>query len=155
MKATYGRLVVVLGLLLVAAVLPALPGTAAAGSPGLWSGMDGERFVVRPQAVAISLTGHTGLGRLGDGRGGITWRSWTGARATGVGTVWINDGIPSYGQGTFHRHRASIKAWRVRGGHFTRLSVRFRGGTTEWKPGKVRYTWRYELAPLGSGFAWD
>lgn len=69
--------------------------------------------------------------------------------------MWINDGIPSYGQGTFHRHRAAVKAWRVREGHFTRLSVSFRGGATESKPGTVRYTWRFELAPMGSGYAWD
>ena len=148
------RAAIVLGVTVVLACSLALPGLAAARSPTLYTATD-ERFAVRPQFVIFFVTGHEALGRLTDTRGEMKWRSWTDSRARGVGTLWINDGMPSYGQGTFHGHRARVQAWRVRGGHFTRLSVRFRGGTIPWKDGKVLYAWRYELWPMGSGYVWS
>ena len=142
-----------LGVSLALAFALALPAAAAAATTELWG--SGE-FAVRPQTVELSMTGHEWLGRLGELGGGIRWRTWTESRAGGIGTIWINDGIPSYGEGTFHRHSAVIKAWRVRDGHFTRLSARFRGGSEPWKKGKVRYDWRYSLTSLGSGsYTWD
>jgi hypothetical protein len=51
---------------------------------------------------------------------------WNARKAYGLGTVWIDDGIPNEALGTFHGYRGSVTAVRVRGGRYTRMTVRWR-----------------------------
>jgi hypothetical protein len=80
-------------------------------------------FAIRPAVVTPSGDGSFTIGLFG---GRIHWRAWTAGRAFGVGTVWIDNGIPNEAQGTFFGHRGSVTAFRVRGGRYTRLTVRWR-----------------------------
>ena len=150
---TVRRIINVLAAALALLCLTALPVLAAARSPVLWTAT-AEGFEKRPRSVVLHPMGHEALGRMTAGRGDMRWRSWTASRARGVGTLWINDGIPSYGEGKFHGRRAAVLAWRVRSGHFTRLTVTFCGGNVPWKDGDTRYTWRYQLVRLGGGYSW-
>ena len=79
-------------------------------------------FAIRPASVVPSGDGSFGVGELG---GHLRWRVWNSGRAFGLGTVWIDNGIPNEAQGTFHGFRGSVTAFRVRGGRYTRMTVRW------------------------------
>lgn len=95
--------------------------------PRLLSETDSGSFAIRPATVIPSGDGSFEIGRLGTHRGhAIRWRVWSAAKAFGVGTVWIDNGIPNEAQGTFYPHGGSISASRVHNGRFTRMTVRWR-----------------------------
>jgi hypothetical protein len=79
-------------------------------------------FAVRPATITPSGDGTFNIGDLG---GPIHWRVWSARRAYGLGTVWIDNGIPNEALGTFFGHPGSVTALRVRGGLFTRMTVRW------------------------------
>jgi len=138
-------------LLLVLVALPlllvlALPAVASAGVPRLLGGMYGA-WTIRPSGIA-GITGihNTAyIGSDGDGRGAISWTRWNARKAVGVGKMWINDLIPGVAQGHFHGHAAHILAFRVRHGHYTRLTVSWHAGPRTWDAGTILYTWRFRL----------
>ncbi len=76
-------------------------------------------FAVRPSTVVPSGDGSFLIRH-------IRWSSWRTAKAFGLATVWIDNGIPNEAQGTFYRYPGSVVATRVRGGDYTRLTVHWR-----------------------------
>jgi hypothetical protein len=62
--------------------------------------------------------------QAGGSPGHITWTVWNHHEAVGRGVVWYDDCKPSCGFGHWHSEPPTrIKAYRVRGGQFTRLRV--------------------------------
>ncbi|MBS1879411.1 MAG: hypothetical protein JST31_07860 [Actinobacteria bacterium] len=120
-----------LALLTSIAALTAGPAAAGPALPRLATQEPGHELQVRPPTV--SFTGD-GTGYLGGrttsprhlGRGGIDWRSWTRSAAFGRGFAWINDCRPDCAGGSFHKHRATVRARRARHGLFTRMTIVFR-----------------------------
>jgi len=108
-----------------------------------------NRFEIRPATVIPVGDSSFLIGRLfKTGRGqAITWPLWSARRADGVGTVWIDNGIPNEAQGTFHGFPGSIDARRSRGGHFTRMTV-------AWRQGGHRHSELLKLAHNASGWFW-
>jgi hypothetical protein len=83
-------------------------------------------FAIRPATVIPSGDGALLIGNLYKHRGhAIRWRTWSARAAYGVGIVWIDDGIPNEALGTFIGYRGSISVSRVRGGLFTRMTIRW------------------------------
>jgi hypothetical protein len=99
---------------------------------------------VRPATIAFTQDGSIFIGKLGKRGSSIHWSSWTTSNAYGAGTLWIDNGIPSMTAGTYHSYSATIHAYRVRSGLFTRMTVRYR------KSGKQK-TWAYVL----HGYVWQ
>jgi hypothetical protein len=140
-------------LLAAALLLLALPAAAAAARPNLLA-ISG--FAVKPSAIStITGDGTEFLGDLNGHSGPLTWGTWSSSKAAGAGKIWINDGDPNVAKGHYHSHKAAIRASRVRSGHFTRMTVRFRGGPHEWDGGTTLYVDHYRLVHFGSGdFTW-
>jgi hypothetical protein len=158
---------VVLTLIAVAMLAAAAPGAAgsapardvagarAGGLPKLLTEPYSNDFAVRPGTVYIAGEGSSLVGDL-QGKGGtIHWSEWTGTGARGVGTYWLDDFIPSAAEGTYHPHRAVVTVSRVRHGRFTRMVVRFRGGSRVWDPGSSLYVEHHRLTRLPEWFVWD
>ena len=59
-------------------------------------------------------------------RGSMHWKVWNSKRAQALATVWLDDCNPSCADGKFHAYSGTVRADRVRNGHFTRLTIRFR-----------------------------
>jgi len=120
-------------------------------TPRLLSADFGNSFAIRPATVTPSGDGTFEIGNLGTQHGhDIRWRVWSASKAYGTGTVWIDNGIPNAAQGTFHGYRGSISASRVRGGRFTRMTVRWQqNGRTHRQALKLTH------ALVGSGWFWN
>jgi hypothetical protein len=148
------RLVLVATVL--ACVLLWLPAVAQAGVPRLLTSDYSSDFAVRPVRIVPTGDGSSFIGQRPGKGGAIRWKTWTQTRAYGVGTFWINDGIPYMAAGTLHPHRATLDATRVRHGRYTRLTVRFRAGSRVWDKGDTLYVNRYRLsrAPGDYGYMW-
>jgi hypothetical protein len=116
------------------------PVAPAVGLSRLPTGVSGNRNVqVRPRV--ISFTGD-GTGFFGgftrrsavrrpsrvhlQWAGRLHWTVWNGDAARAGGAAWLNDGIPDDARGTFHPYPASLHAYRLRHGLFTRLRYRYR-----------------------------
>ena len=56
----------------------------------------------------------------------LHWTMWTGSRAVGNGTVWLKSCIPFCAVSPFYSYPVTLTAGRVRNGHFTRLTLRYR-----------------------------
>lgn len=124
----------------------------ASGSPRMLAYNASARFVRRPATVVPygnSAAVSTVLGRLTATRGKpIHWVRWNRTEAYGRGTLWQNDMTPTIAQGTWRGRPATLRAYRVVNGRYTRLTVRYR------KNGTVR-TSRMRLVKHGAGFyAW-
>jgi hypothetical protein len=111
-----------------------------------------EPLQVEPQIV--SYTGD-GTGYLGGrdtdpghlDRAGLEWLSWGGATAVARGYAWLNDCRPYCARGQFHRHRAIVRARRVRHSLYTRLTIKFR----------YQHRWAYDhraLEYVGGYYVW-
>jgi hypothetical protein len=132
------------------------PSVGRATRPSLLREPYSSSFAVRPATVFIAGDGSSFVGRLSGKGGSIHWKSWTGHGARGIGTYWLNDFIPSAAQGTFHPHRAVITASRARNGHFTRMTVRFRGGGRVWDAGQQLYVESHSLKRFPPyGYVWS
>jgi hypothetical protein len=106
------------------------------------------RFAVRPATVIPTGDGSIVIGKLGKRGHHIHWHVWNASKAYGVATVWVDNGIPTVAQGTFHGFGGTVSAYRVRNGRFTRLTVHYR------KAGKLK-TWALSLEHLGKpGWTW-
>lgn len=90
-----------------------------------------EPLQVEPPVVAYTGdgTGYLGGRTTSPGhldRGGLHWLSWGGPSALAHGYAWLNDCRPDCARGTFHRHRAVIRARRPRHELYTRMTIKFR-----------------------------
>lgn len=109
---------------------------AAHSSPRLLQADVSSRFAAKPATISLGCCGQLILGgsgvsakAFGSGRRGrIRWRDWGAARADGVGSLWIDNGVPSCGARLFRSHRVSIEASGVRNGRYTRLLLVYRLG---------------------------
>lgn len=87
----------------------------------------------RPGAVTLAtdgsgvLAGFSHHGHVRYSHGGpaanLHWTSWTATEGRASGYLWVDDGDPSIGTGTFYAVPASIRVWRPVGGVFTRLTI--------------------------------
>jgi hypothetical protein len=98
--------------------------------PGLLKDTFSNTFAIRPATVIPVGDSSFLIGKLFKTHRGhaIAWSEWSARKAYGVGTVWIDNGIPNEAQGTFHGYAGSIDARRSRGGHFTRMTVSWQQG---------------------------
>ncbi len=136
-------LAVVMGLLLAIAT----PAFASGGRPRLLTVDYGSTFAVRPATITPTGDGSGVIGRLGKRGRSIHWSSWTTSNAYGTGTLWIDNGIPNVAEGTYHGYGATVHAYRVRDGRFTRMTVRYR------KSGKAKL-WALALQKSSPGYVW-
>lgn len=161
-----GTLTVTLATLLVGLALTAAPAPAVLGSatvaptptatldlrlsglPVLLTEFGTAAFAVRPATVVPYVDGGMVIGKLVKHGGRIHWHTWSSSSASGAGTLWIDNGIPDMASGTYHGHSATVHAYRVRDGRFTRLTVRYRESgkheTKTWALGKLTsttYSW--------------
>ena len=106
-------------------------------------------FAVRPGRIDPTVDGGMFIGGRTGMSSHIHWQTWNKTKAYAVATLWINDGIPSMAEGTFHPYRATVRAFRVRNMRFTRLTVRYR------QDGKAQ-VWAMKLVKSGNlGYAWN
>lgn len=91
-----------------------------------------RRYAVRPSTIYYTGDGSGVLGVLrrgggerGRGRGFLRWTRWGTRGAHGIATVWIKRGTPT-ATSRFSRFAATVDAARVRGGHFTRMTLHYR-----------------------------
>jgi hypothetical protein len=110
-----------LAVLLALGALAAWPsaGSLAAGSPRLLDADSTNSLVVRPQTLRYTGDGSAEIRR-------IHWRRWSTAGGYGLGVNYINDCVPFCARGHFHPHATSITVSRLRAGHFTRMTLRFK-----------------------------
>lgn len=104
------------------------PATAEARLPRLANGYE---LAIKPATVyGWTFDGSRILGGpssnlpegYGEGSFGyIRWKLWGSHRARGKGVVWSNSCSPSCGNGTWAGRATRVSAYRVRGGHFTRM----------------------------------
>lgn len=121
---------------------------ARSGLPRLLTVDFSRSFAVRPAMITPTGDGSAFISGLKGKRSPIHWRTWTASQADAVATIWIDNGIPNNAQGTFFAHRATVQAYRIRKGRFTRLTIRFR------QQGSKR-TWALSLARSGPGYVWN
>jgi hypothetical protein len=101
--------------------------------PGILVGY-GTGFKVRPSSIYPTGDGSGVIGKLPSDYGNVVgarpgfldWTVWTGGRAAATGTLWEKSCIPDCAGSPFVRYALTLTAGRVRDGHFTRMTVRFR-----------------------------
>jgi hypothetical protein len=138
-------------LALVALAAPA----AAQATPKLHDGQTG--FKVRPTTILVSGDGSAWLGGRASGSNGdygrIRWHTFGRSGARGIGRIFLSDCDPDCASGAHWKARAGIRATRVRDGHYTRLSARYRRSghavTKRWRLQVNSPTYAYWL-PVGS-----
>jgi len=111
----------------------------------------GRAFAIRPDTVDPFTYGGLVVGKLDLTRGhAIRWLAWKSGKAFGVASVWTKDGIRVNGIPTFvyRCHCGSITASRVRGGLFTRMTVR-------WKRGRRTDSSALEMEHNGRVWDWQ
>lgn len=130
----------------------ALPSFASAGGvPRLATQDPDQPLLVRPSVVSYTgdgtgyLGGRTTTPRHFDS-GSLHWLYWKPARALARGFDWINNCRPFCARGTFHRFRATVRAWRPRHGRFTRMTIKARIG------GRIRYDHRRLIVTPASSY---
>jgi hypothetical protein len=133
-RAARWRTGVLAGISVLLAALVLGPGAtfASAASPRLLTELSRAPFRVQPEVIGYTGDG-TGFlgGRDGtdfNGFGALDWRIWNRHQAYARGVAWLNDCDPSCAEGSFHAHRARVRATRVRHGHYTRMKILFRWG---------------------------
>jgi hypothetical protein len=110
---------------------------------------------VRPKIIVLAVDGSAALsGYSHDGHVGYTpgptadlhWTTWTSRQGRASGYLWVDDGYPSIGGGTYYAVPASIHVWRPVQGVFTRLTItphgsaRFHPDPYWVNPKTVKYT---------------
>ena len=121
------------------AVSLATTATAAQAAPKLHDGQYG--FKVRPATILVSGDSTAWLGGKASGANGdygrIRWRTFRRSGARGHGRIFIKECVPDCAGGRRWSAKALIRARRVRHGHFTRLSARYRHSgrtvTARWR----------------------
>ncbi len=129
------RVTLCCGLALAVLGMPAATVAAGARKPRLLINA-GDSFRVRPALVVFGMVGITGphvtpaeyrAGRYGH----IVWVRWSSAEALGHGRAWV----PNDAQQTLRPYPATVRAWRVRNGRYTRVRWTYGAGRhpyTEW-----------------------
>jgi hypothetical protein len=112
--------------------------------PRLLRNVEGS-FAIRPATIVPSGDGAFNVGMLG---GHLRWLVWRTTKAYSLGKVWIDNGIPNMALGTFHGYAGSVTATRVRGGKYTRMTVR-------WKQNGHKKTAVLKLAHNTYGWWWN
>jgi hypothetical protein len=107
-----------------------------------------EPFAIHPTSVGTEAGRVFGIGNLGGQRAhAIRWRAWSATRANGTGTAWCPYGTSLRGC------PGSIRASRVRGGRFTRITISWRiGGRTHRQTLRLDGT---DEQSGGSGYWWQ
>jgi hypothetical protein len=84
-------------------------------------------FRVRPMTVGYTGdgTGYVGKFPTHRHRGFLHWKIWSHQQAQGTATIWLNNCTPSCAGGSFHSYSGSVRAFRVRHGEFTRMTLNF------------------------------
>lgn len=123
-----------------ASILP-VAGAASARSPTARADRlpvlaDGYGHVkLRPATIGYTGDGSGIVGKLpsdafhgvvGQRPGFLHWTAWKNSHAAAVGTVWLLSCRPSCAASSFHRYALTLTAGRVRRGHFTRMTLRYR-----------------------------
>ena len=94
---------------------------------------------IRPKIIVLSvdgsgaLSGYSHNGHVGYSPGptaNLHWTTWTSSQGRAFGYLWVDDGYPSVGGGTYYAVRASIRVWRPVGAVFTRLMITPHGSAT-------------------------
>jgi hypothetical protein len=87
---------------------------------------------IRPKIIVLAVDGSGALsGYSHDGHVGyspgptanLRWKTWTSRQGRASGYLWVDDGYPSIGGGTYYAVPASIRVWRPVHGVFTRLRI--------------------------------
>jgi hypothetical protein len=130
-----------------AVALSLLGAAHAAGKPGTPHLLTnrGRDFQVRPAAIVVGMVEITGphvAGPTNGSAGHIRWSRWA-SEADGRGEAWVPDG-PG---GAASPYAASVRAWRVRGGRYTRLWWAYRLGSH-------RYQEWDQLMRFGGAYDW-
>jgi hypothetical protein len=113
--------------------------------------MDFSRsFGLRPASITPTGDGWVFMSGLKGRYSHIHWKQWTKTRAQAVVIRWMRtgDGMKIKGR------RATVLAFRVRKGRFTRMTVRYRAGDEGWNPGHTLYVDHYRLTPAPYGYTW-
>lgn len=93
----------------------------------------------RPKIIVLATDGSGALSGYSDHghvsyspgpRANLHWTTWTSRQARASGYLWVDDGYPSIGGGTFYAVRASIRVSRPVDGVFTRLRIAPHGSAT-------------------------
>jgi hypothetical protein len=148
--ATTTRLLLALALLGVALA----SGVAtAAGLPKLLTGTGENVFKIRPATISYTGDGTGILGRFPNGSkgGSLHWTLWSASAAAATGTVWLNACQPSCAGGRFKSYAVTVAAGRPKGGHFTRMTLRYRYGaktvTDTRTLERIGSTYQWAIAP--------
>jgi hypothetical protein len=87
---------------------------------------------IRPKIIVLAVDGSSALsGYSDDGHVGynpgpaanLQWTTWTSQQGRASGYLWVDNGYPSIGGGTYYAVPASIRVWRPVEGVFTRLTI--------------------------------
>ena len=120
---------------------------------------------IRPKIIVLAADGSAALsGYSHDGHVGynpgptanLHWKTWTSRQGRASGYLWVDDGYPSVGGGTYYAVPASILVWRPVHGVFTRLTITPHGAAN-FHPNKYWVepkTVTYTAQSCGSG-AWS
>lgn len=96
-------------------------------------------YKVRPSTIILGPTAGNDLGRLhGVKDSYLRWRTWGPNRASGAGTYDLNMCNPC-SAGPFSPVPATVTAYRVRAGHFTRLAITYQADVGP--PAHLVYSW--------------
>jgi hypothetical protein len=134
------------GLALAVLGLPAATVAASPRAPRLLTNA-GDSFRVRPADVVFGMVAITGpqvtptafrAGRYGH----IVWVRWSSNQAFGHGRAWVPNGV----DGT-RPYPATVRAWRVRDGRYTRVQWTYGAGSHP-------YTESDELLRFGRSYDW-
>jgi len=131
LRAATTRILLAATAVALAIVAAASARSAALPLPTLYGSEAGNHYgwFVRPAEIGYTGDGSGNLGGLHRSHslpwGALTWTSWTRTQALGGGTVWLDDCNPDCASGTFHPYSVSLRAFRVIGGHFTRLTLTY------------------------------
>ncbi len=105
------------------------PTVGAAALPTLYTALRPHILAVKPASVIIAQDGASVLGGFdGTGRanfGHMKWSRWNQGEGIGSGAFWIDDCLPSCATGTFSPFAVTAKAFAPKGGHFTRLTLKY------------------------------
>lgn len=129
------------GLLLALLGMPAATATAGSRPPRLLTNF-GNSFQVRPASVVFGMVGITGpdvtpTAFFAGHYGHIVWVRWSSVEALGHGRAWVPNGPQ-----TPRPFPATVRAWRVRDGRYTRV---------EWTAGAGSHVYTEWDELLGSG----
>lgn len=131
-------LITAAGTAALATVAVALPQVASAGEVPVSRGVC-QAPKVQPKIIVLAtdgsgaLSGYSHDGHVGYSPGptaNLHWKTWTPSQGRASGYLWVDDGYPSIGGGTYYAVPASIRVWRPVQGVFTRLTITPHGSAT-------------------------